>query len=530
MKHWRTVVLFSLLALPIAVFVGVGAVALWRLGWWWWLWWLLPLCWGTAYLLARWWRNTWVPLPPHPATGERHWTPRDDAALAIVERQQDAVRDVSAERLTDPQLYYQTAMDLALEIARHYHPQAKDPIGALTVTEILAVTHLACEDLEKLIQDYVPASHMLTVDQWRTLSKAPRWFRTLGNVSWAVAVLLHPTNIARYAASRLTMDSATKQVQANVLGWFYVTFVRRVGFYLIEMNSGRLRGGAQRYRELIRQLEIDDSTGQTAAKPGRDEPATEESEAAKTSVSVTIAMMGQVKAGKSSLVNALLGEQAAATDILPLTSKVQRFQLDLSPNVPQQLVLLDTPGYREQAIASGDRREYEEAFRQADLILLVMNATNPARQADLRVLERMETWFSQDLRRRPPPVIGVLTHIDLLRPASEWSPPYRWQNPTSLKEQSISSAVAYHAELLGQYLAGIVPVCSDVRGDRVDGVHESLLPIMTALLDEARACSLLRALHRDVDSGRVQRVFQQLGNAGVELLRSYLEAYGKDAR
>jgi predicted GTPase len=522
-KYWRTVVLFVLLALPVVVFVAVGGAALWRLGWWWWLWWLLPLCWGIAYLLARIWRHAWVPLPTHPVAGERHWTPRDNAALAIVDRQQDSVRDISPERLTDPQLYYETAMELGLQIARHYHPQAQDPVGALTVPEILAVTHLACEDLEKWIQDYVPASHMLSVDQWRMLSKAPRWFRTLGNVSWAVAVLLHPANIARYAASRLTMDSATKQVQANVLGYFYVTFVRRVGFYLIEMNSGRLRGGADRYRELIQQMQSEASRRSAPVHGDSDDPAAAPNDNAREPIDVTIALMGQVKAGKSSLVNALLDEQAAATDILPTTSHVQRFQLRIPGDLDHRLVLLDTPGYGEQAVADGDRQDYQAAFRQADLMLLVMNATNPAREADLRLLEKIDAWYRQDSRRRPPPVIGVLTHIDLLRPATQWSPPYRWQNPSSAKERSISSAVDYHAELLGHCLAGIVPVCSGGSRDRVYGVRESLLPVMTALLDEARACSLLRALHRDLDSGRMQRVFQQLGNAGVELLKSYLQ-------
>jgi hypothetical protein len=43
---------------------------------------------------------------------------------------------------------------------------------------------------------------------------------------------------------------------------------------------------------------------------------------------------------------------------------------------------------------------------------------------------------------------------------------------------------------------------------------------MTALLDEARACSLLRSLHRDLDTGRVARVFRQLAKAGVHLLQA----------
>ena len=59
---------------------------------------------------------------------------------------------------------------------------------------------------------------------------------------------------------------------------------------------------------------------------------------------MTIAVFGQVKAGKSSLINALLGEQRAVTDVLPTTAGVARY--DLHPKgIPSHLVLLDTVGY-----------------------------------------------------------------------------------------------------------------------------------------------------------------------------------------
>ena len=50
-------------------------------------------------------------------------------------------------------------------------------------------------------------------------------------------------------------------------------------------------------------------------------------------VTVTIAVIGQVKAGKSSLVNCLLGEQRAAVDVLPLTQTVQRYDLRLEDRI-----------------------------------------------------------------------------------------------------------------------------------------------------------------------------------------------------
>jgi GTPase SAR1 family protein len=75
---------------------------------------------------------------------------------------------------------------------------------------------------------------------------------------------------------------------------------------------------------------------------------------------VTVALVGQVKAGKSSLVNALLGEQRARTDVLPATGGVERYQLQ-PPDIPTRLVLLDTVGYAH----AGPRADQLAATREA---------------------------------------------------------------------------------------------------------------------------------------------------------------------
>jgi hypothetical protein len=290
-----------------------------------------------------------------------------------------------------------------------------------------------------------------------------------------------------------------------------VTFVRQVGFYLIEMNSGRLRGGAERYRTLMARL-------RTAGKPASD-AATPAGPPSEEPLEVVLAVVGQVKSGKSSLINALLGEHRAAMDVLPTTQQVRRHQLEWAAT-RDRLVLLDTPGYGGQGLNDAQLRETQAALRTADLVLLVMNAANPARQADLRTLRELSEWFARDARRRPTPVLGILTHIDLLSPVLEWTPPYDWQHPTSAKERNIQAAVEHHRATFGDRLAGVVPVCTDVQRQRVAGIEEHLLPAMLAVLGEARACSLLRTLHDESNRGQVSRLVEQLCRAGAELLRS----------
>ena len=526
LKLWRWLVILALYAVPVAAFFAVGVVVVWRSGRYGWVWWLAPLCWIAAYALTRAWRARLAPPLETDFSAAEHWTDRDREAWQVIEAQQRQIGKIAADQLTDPHFYLQSVMDLALGIARHYHPQARDPVGSLTVLDLLAAAQLAIEDSEVWCRQYVPASHLLTVDQWRLLGHAPGWFSTASNLTWAASVLLNPLNFGRYLISKFTTESATRQLREHALGWFYMIFIRNTGFYLIEMNSGRLRGGAARYRRLQAQL----AEGVPASVVGQ-ETASEAAAAAAgpdtaaESLEVRIALVGQVKAGKSSLINALLGRQEAAVDVLPQTKQVQRYELQVGASGEasgDRLVLLDTAGYADYGATPDQIREMQEALRAADLVLLVLDATSPARRADVRLLSELTAWREKHLHLKTPPVLGVLTHIDQLRPPLEWSPPYDWRTPSQPKEHSIAGAVAYTREQFGTQLADVIPVCSDVARQRAWGPYENLLPAMLQTLGEARACALLRTLHAELDRARVQLLFQQVGQACTGLLRAGL--------
>ncbi len=235
---------------------------------------------------------------------------------------------------------------------------------------------------------------------------------------------------------------------------------------------------------------------------------------------VTLTVLGQVKAGKSSLINALLGEQRAATDVLPLTAEVTRYQLQ-PPGIPTRLVVLDTVGYGHEGPKEDQLRATEDAARQSDLLLLVLHARNPALQPDLEVLRRLREWFGARPELRMPPILGVLTHVNLLSPALEWAPPYDWPNPQRPKEQQIRAALEAAREQLGAYLVGLVPVCG--APGKVYGVTEWLLPTVAELLDEAHAVALLRCIRAEANTGQVRKVFRQLLEAGKQTARVALE-------
>lgn len=508
MKACRFWVLAALIVMPVAVLVVLGGWTLWSSGLFAWTWWVLPLCWGIAYLLAQRLRRESIPL-------QRgiHWTSRDDEAGHLIELHSRQIADLNTEQLTDPRFYLDSAIELAVKIARHYEPRAVDPVGSLRVPEVLAAAHLAIEDLEDWVRQTVPASHLLTIRQWRKLAQAPDWISKAQNVAWAISTVMNPVNIFRFLVSKITTDPLANFVQANLLAAFYAAFIRQVGFYLIEMNSGRLRSGSERYRELIAELQQATTSAEQRVE-------------VRDTAEITLAVTGQVKAGKSSVINLLLGNRQAQTDVLPATNAVTRYQWQ-PPDRSLTVALLDTPGYADADLTARELDEVFAAFQRTDAMLLVLDARRPARGPDLKLLDAMAARFKRQHQLRPPPVIGVLTHIDGLSPLMEWSPPYDWQHPNRPKETSIHDAVAYNRELFGDRLQAIVPICSDSERLESYGLQEWLLPALCECLDEGHARALVRSLHLEASRQRISELVSQFRNAGRTIIQLFVKPSAK---
>jgi predicted GTPase len=498
MSRWRVAVVLCLLVLPFTLLAAEGSYYLWTMHWWFWGWWPLAGSMAAGYLLAWYWQRKRRLLHPPDFAPPEHWTERDAAAWKLVEARAKAAENTDPARLSEIPHYVTTAEQMAVELAAFYHPGATDPVSNLTIPEILAVVELASHDMAVLVDRYLPGGHLLTVRDWRRARQAVDWYPTASNLYWAVAALFAPLNTGlRYAASQIGLSEPFRALQENLLLWFYTTYVHRLGTYLIELNSGRLRVGASRYRALVEKYTAPAGAGGDgrAADPAEDVR------------QVTVTLLGQVKAGKSSLVNALLGEQRARTDVLPATSEVERYELK-TPGIPTKLVLLDTVGYGHTGPRADQVPGTREAARQSDLLVLVLHARNPARQADLVMLEGLRDWFAANPDLKKPPLLAVVTHVDLLSPALEWAPPYDWQRPKRPKEQNIHDAVAAVRQALGEFVSGVVPVCT--AAGKVYGIDEWLLPAVAERLDEAHGVALLRCLRAEVDTGKVRKVFHQL--------------------
>ncbi len=543
----RTLVLLALLVLPVLVYAIVGTIAVWQMGWMIWLWWLVPVFWLMTWVVAKFWPAS--NAKETESLGSPHWTPRDAEAAEIVRGFQTEVENLTPEQLTDVHLYLNQAQALAEKLARHYHPGNSDPISSLTAAEILAAIRLVADDLETVVLKSVPGSRMLTVGQWKKLGNAPKWIRGATQAFWAASILVNPANLARYGASRITNDQVTGGIQNELLLTVYLKFIRQVGFYLIEMNSGRLRGGADVYRANFQAVKTQPSSrpnSSSSATFDKTENATNQHINANDSAndviadSLRIVLVGQTSAGKSSLIQQLTG---SAIEPVSATASVKVYELNLPDR--QRLSLVDTPGYGDSGASPQQLKSIQTSMVNCHGVLLVLDSHSPARAADVKTLKKLNEHFKKNPRLKPPPVIAVLTHIDLLPPSLEWSPPYNLfeggpkkstaahatnlaETPHALKATQIRDSIAYNREVLGDSIVDATAVCLSEDPDRQWGVVENLLPMLLQHLAHSEAVSQVAAFEKALNRNRYTTIFNQATTSGKNLLRTWWEERNRD--
>ncbi len=103
------------------------------------------------------------------------------------------------------------------------------------------------------------------------------------------------------------------------------------------------------------------------------------------------AVVGRPNVGKSTLLNALVGQKVAITSTRPQTTRnVLRGVVNL-PALDAQLVLVDTPGHHRPRTALGQRlnRLVYGSLGDADAAIFVLDATEPIGPGDRMIAERL---------------------------------------------------------------------------------------------------------------------------------------------
>lgn len=452
--------------------------------------------------LARWREKRRVEQPA--TSPSPHWPSEADSPWQQVDIMAKAVT-IDDFPLTDGTRLWQLGRDTVTQVARHYHPEREQPLLELTLPHALLIIERASRELRQLVTESVPLSHQLTLGD---VTRAKRWKDTVEryeNLYRLGHAVVDPAGALFREFRREVSGRIVGYGSDKVQTWLVQEYVRKVGYYAIDLYSGNLL------------LDEKANVTATTADSRREQQAADAQQAALDAEPLRILILGRTNAGKSSLINALFGELKTAADVLPdTTTRLNAFRLEREGHT--EALIFDSPGFDSDLMHG---KALKKAASDADLILLVSPANVADRGGEREQLDQIRQWQKEQKKRRPPPLLLVLSHIDQLRPLREWQPPYRLDEPDSPKASAIREATLAAAEELRIPVEDCVPVC--LASERLYNVEDALWAAILARQDDAERARFLRCLshHRKAENWRL--LWQQIGNSG-RLLKPILEA------
>jgi GTP-binding protein Era len=165
-----------------------------------------------------------------------------------------------------------------------------------------------------------------------------------------------------------------------------------------------------------------------------------------------VALVGRPNAGKSTLLNRLVGEKIAAVSNKPQTTRFKILGIVTRPD--GQVVLVDTPGVHKPGYELNRRMmaAVHDALLGVDLVCLMRDASVPTGNGDRFVLDLV--------KQSDKPAILLLNKTDKLRDKSKLLPLIDWYK----------SEVDWHS---------IIPV-SALKGDQIDSLMDELVQHLPA--------------------------------------------------
>lgn len=433
------------------------------------------------------------------------WSPAGEAAWQDVS-QIAAVHARPDLPLTDVAYLWGVVHEVLEVVARRFHPHAKHPVLEIPLPYVLRILELVAADLRIAFSAHVPGAHILTLRDFQRMKQIADWSTHLYDIYRLIRLGTNPVGALLGEAREAVGGRMTQESTAELKQWAASYVIQKTGYYAIQLYSGQV---------ILSDVEFEKFHSQRAR---REQELSEQREAEFQAEPLRVLVLGQVKAGKSSLINGLFGATRAAVDVIPTTVGVEPYVLERDGF--QRAIILDTAGF---SVERGEEDPFDtlrEQLIDCDLILVVCSATSASRGADQRLLERVRNFFRDEPTRVPPPLLAVLTHIDQLRPWQEWDPPYDLVAATTPKARNIAAAVEAVSKDLQLPTDKVIPVC--LAEDRRYNLEDALIPAILQAMTGAQRTKYQRCLRQSYDEAYWRELWHQAANSGRLLRKAFL--------
>lgn len=159
-----------------------------------------------------------------------------------------------------------------------------------------------------------------------------------------------------------------------------------------------------------------------------------------------VAVIGRPNVGKSTLINAILGQKIAVVSAKPQTTR-QR-QLGIHTRNDAQILFIDTPGIHDPRTRLGDYmiRVAQNALYDADVILWILDVSQKPREEDRVIADAIK-------RAARKPIALVLNKIDLVS-----GDPDRHDHLALIKHDHVYETSASNGTGLRSLVDGLIPL------------------------------------------------------------------------
>lgn len=491
--RWSRVGLAALFVAPFAVASALGFLWLFERGW------LIAfvaifaalaaVVWGARAFLVRRARRvaaraasdaaTARPEPRRlaPLAVDPDWTPGEVAVYEEVRAQIEA-------RLAAPMPWEELPAEALSVIERVATGMSGGRRGALdfTVPEALLLADRVATRYRDFLRAHVPFSDQVSV---RTI----HWIwerRETARAAWEAGFLAYrgvrlalnpPVGLLR-ELERLATAGLQDRLTEHLMRDAQAILLEEVAQAAIDLYSGRLRFSD---RELV-EIELGSELRDRASLARPDDP-------------VRVLVIGQISAGKSTLINALLGEVRAETDLAPTTDRATAYDAEID-GIPCRFV--DTMGL------DGSARTQSALLAEmleADMVIWALRATRPSRAVDDALRRAFEARFAGEPARRKPPSILVASAADTLLPA--------WPYPENRLPPEAQTRMGEAVAAIGADMGGVpIPICAEPPVWNLDTLHAAIAASLgEALMTQRnrRRLSGEGGLRLDANLGRAGR-------------------------